>query len=104
MTPSDNSIAVIGGGIGGLTAAMCLLKVGFDVHVYEQARTLREVGAGIVISPNAMRILDGLGLGQEMAKLGVAPLAWHQRRWDDGRTLQRTRLGDDVVSRFGFPH
>lgn len=104
MTHCDSSIAVIGGGIGGLTAALCLLKVGFDVHVYEQAQTLREVGAGIVISPNATRILDGLGLGQEMAKLGVAPLAWHQRRWDDGRTLQCTRLGDDVVSRFGFPH
>lgn len=104
MAHSDTSIAVIGGGIGGLSAALSLLQAGFDVDVYEQARTLREVGAGIVISPNATRILHRLGLGDELAKLGVRPLAWHQRRWDDGRTLQRTPLADAVVATFGFPH
>ena len=44
-----NSIAIIGGGIGGLTAAVSLLRAGFDVQVYEQARTLAEIGAGINI-------------------------------------------------------
>ena len=49
------SIAVIGGGIGGLSAAASLLQAGFDVHVYEQAKALGEVGAGINIGPNASR-------------------------------------------------
>ena len=83
-------IAVIGGGIGGLAAALSLLRKGFDVHVYERASALREVGAGIVLTPNATRLLRGLGCAAELAALAVAPVAWRQRRWDDGRTLMFT--------------
>jgi salicylate hydroxylase len=104
MAQRDISIAVIGGGIGGLTAALSLQQAGFDVQVYEQARELREVGAGIQVSPNASRILHRLGLAEKLAAMGVRPLAWHQRRWDDGRTLLRTPLGDAVEAAFGFPH
>ena len=60
---SNISVAVIGGGIGGLTAAIDLLQAGFDVHVYEQTPQPLEVGAGLVISPNASRQLIRLGLG-----------------------------------------
>ena len=63
MDDNGVSVAVIGGGIGGLTAALCLHKIGFDVHVYEQARVLREVGAGINVPPNAARVIHALGLG-----------------------------------------
>jgi salicylate hydroxylase len=98
------SVSVIGGGIGGLAAALSLLQAGFDVHVYERARELSEVGAGIQVSPNASRVLHGLGLGDELARMGVRPLAFHQRRWDDGRTLLRAPLGDTMVEAFGFPH
>jgi 2-polyprenyl-6-methoxyphenol hydroxylase-like FAD-dependent oxidoreductase len=101
---SDISIAIIGGGIGGLTAALSLLREGFDVQVYEQAKVLREVGAGIQVSPNASRILHRLGLAEKLAIMGVQPLAWHQRRWDDGRTLLHTPLGESVEAAFGFPH
>ena len=97
-------VAVIGGGIGGLGAALSLFRAGFDVQVYEQAHTLREVGAGIQISPNASRVLQGLGLADKLAGLGVRPGAHHQRRWDDGRTLLQTPLGDTVIKAFGFPH
>jgi salicylate hydroxylase len=97
------SVGIVGGGIGGLTAALSLLHAGVDVHVYEQARELSEVGAGIQVSPNASRILYCLGLADELAGLGVRPLAWHQRRWDDGRTLLRAPLGDAIVQAFGFP-
>ena len=90
MSERALSIAIIGGGIGGSAAALSLLKAGFDVQVYEQARVLREVGAGIVLTPNAVRLLHGLGLAAELAALGVAPPAWRQRRWDDGRTLMFT--------------
>jgi salicylate hydroxylase len=98
------SVGVIGGGIGGLAAALSLLQAGFDVHVYERAHELSEVGAGIQVSPNASRVLHGLGLGDELARMGVRPLAFHQRRWDDGRTLLRAPLGDTIVEAFGFPH
>ena len=104
MGRNNLSVAVIGGGIGGLAAALSLLRAGLDVHVYERARTLSEVGAGIQVSPNASRVLHRLGLADSLADLGVKPLAWHQRRWDDGRTLLRTPLAEAVEAEFGFPH
>jgi 2-polyprenyl-6-methoxyphenol hydroxylase-like FAD-dependent oxidoreductase len=99
----DDKIAIIGGGIGGVTAALSLLRAGFDVHVYEQASALREVGAGINITPNAARILHRLGLAEPLDQLGVRPTAWHQRRWDDGRTLLRTPIAGAVEAAFGAP-
>ena len=98
------SVAIIGGGIGGMAAALSLLRAGTDVHVYERARTLSEVGAGIQVSPNASRILHGLGLARALSDMGVKPLAMHQRRWDDGRTLLRTPLAEAMEAAFGFPH
>jgi salicylate hydroxylase len=74
------------------------------VHVYERAAAVSEVGAGIQVSPNASRVLHRLGLADDLARMGVRPEAWHQRRWDDGRTLLRAELGDAVVEAFGFPH
>ena len=104
MAKKDVRIAIVGGGIGGLTAAICLLKEGFDVQVYEQSRLLSEVGAGINISPNASRILIRLGLGEECSRLAYRSPFFHQRRWDDGRTLTKTRLADDIEHEFGAPH
>jgi len=104
MARNGISLAVIGGGMGGLTAALALLQAGVDVHVYEQAGALREVGAGVQISPNASRVLHRLGLAEALAESGVKPIAWHQRRWDDGRTLLRTPLADAMEAAFGFPH
>jgi salicylate hydroxylase len=97
------SVGVVGGGIGGLSAALSLLRAGFDVQVYEQAPLLGEVGAGLQVSPNAARVLHQLGLAEALAKSGVPPLAWHQRRWDDGRTLLRTPLAGALEAAFGFP-
>jgi salicylate hydroxylase len=87
MADHNLKIAIVGGGIGGAAAALSLLKAGYDVHVYEQARALREVGAGIVLTPNATRVLHHLGFADALEALGVAPTAFRQRRWDDGRTL-----------------
>jgi salicylate hydroxylase len=97
-------IAIIGGGIGGLSAALHLLYAGFDVQVYEQAPRIGEIGAGIQISPNASRLLIRLGLKPAMDKVGVRPQAVHQRRWDDGRTLQRAPVGLEVETAFGAPY
>src|SRR5215831_19264704 len=104
MAQNDLAIAIIGGGIGGLSAALSLVKAGFDARVYEQAPELREVGAGIVVSPNATRILDRIGVGASLAQSSVRPLAWHERRWDDGHTLLRVPLADAAVAAFGFPY
>jgi salicylate hydroxylase len=97
-------IAIIGGGIGGLSAALHLLKAGLDVHVYEQAAAIGEIGAGIQISPNASRLLIRLGLKPALDARGVRPLAVNQRRWDDGRTLQRAPVGPEVEAAFGAPY
>ena len=92
MSKTSSSIAIVGGGIGGLFAALSLLRDGHDVHVYEQTRSLREVGAGIVLTPNATRLLDNAGLGAILRAQAVAPKFVHQRRWQDGRTLLRNPL------------
>ncbi|WP_428666009.1 FAD-dependent oxidoreductase [Reyranella sp.] len=97
-------IVVIGGGIGGLSAALHLLHAGFDVHVYEQAPRITEIGAGIQMSPNASRLLIRLGLKKALDAAGVRPLAVHQRRWDNGRTLQRAPLGSEIETTFGAPY
>jgi salicylate hydroxylase len=102
--PQDVSVAIVGGGIGGLTAAVSLLQAGFDVRVYEQARWLSEVGAGINIGPNASRILIRLGLGEECAKVAFRSPHFHQRRWEDGRTLTRIPLAETIEAAFGAPH
>jgi salicylate hydroxylase len=97
-------IAVIGGGIGGLTAAVALRQAGFEVEVYEQAPELAEVGGGINMAPNATRILRRLGLGAGLDREGVRPVGTHQRRWQDGRTLQRAPLNPLCEKLYGAPH
>src|SRR6516164_8831108 len=98
------SVAVIGGGIGGLTAAALLLEAGFDVQVYEQSKALGEVGAGINIGPNASRLLHRLGLAENLGACGIKPSTFDQRRWDDGRFLLRSPLGGLIEEKFGAPY
>ena len=101
---SMTSIAIIGGGIGGLAAAAALLRAGFDADLYEQSRTLGEVGAGINIGPNASRILHRFGIAGILDTTAVRPLSFDQRRWDDGHILLRSPLGDAVEAAFGAPY
>ena len=97
-------IAVVGGGIGGLTAALALRRAGFEVDVYEQAPELAEVGGGINMAPNAIRILRRLGLAAGLDREGVRPVGTHQRRWQDGRRLQRAPLNPRCEELYGAPH
>jgi salicylate hydroxylase len=99
-----HKIAVIGGGLGGLAAALALHRAGFDVDVYEQAPELNEVGGGINMGPNAARILYRLGLGDALDAAAVRPASAHVRRWDDGRTLQKAPLNPRCVELYGAPH
>jgi 2-polyprenyl-6-methoxyphenol hydroxylase-like FAD-dependent oxidoreductase len=97
-------IAVIGAGIGGLTAALSLRRAGFAVDVYEQAPQLTQIGGGINMAPNATRILYRLGLGDGLDRAAVRPVGTHQRRWQDGRTLQRSPLNPRCEQLYGAPH
>ncbi len=83
-------VAIAGGGLGGLTAALCLIRAGVsDVTVYEQQAELAEIGAGIQIAPNAVRVLRRLGLGDPALSRVAVPfeVPWEFRRWQDGRVL-----------------
>jgi salicylate hydroxylase len=99
-----NKIVIIGGGIGGLGAALSLLKRGLDVEVYEQASRLGEVGAGIQVSPNGTRILIELGLDAELKRIAVNPLRKEIRHWRTGTTWNWYDLGTKSDRRYGSPH
>ncbi len=71
MTQSRPKIVIVGGGIGGLFAANALVAQGLQVSVYEQAPALREVGAGVYITPNCVRQLQRVGLGPAVEKWGA---------------------------------
>jgi len=68
--PSSLRIAIVGGGIGGLTAALALRARGLEVAVFEQAEALREIGAGVSIHPNAARLLRRIGLEDQLQRIG----------------------------------
>ena len=97
-------IAIVGAGLGGLTAAAVLLQHGHRVRVYEQASQLGEVGAGIQMSANAMKVLDALGLRAPIESVGVRPKAFEFRRFDSGELLHRLPLGEPHEQRHGAPY
>ncbi len=92
---------VVGGGIGGVTAALALAQKGFEVDVYEQARELAEVGAGVSLWPNALKALHQLGLGAALEDLSYVSGEAAIRR-ADGAVLSSTSA-DEFVQRFGLP-
>lgn len=101
---SDRSAIVVGGGIGGLTAALALASKGVRVTLLEQARELGEVGAGIQLSPNATRVLFALGLAPALDAIAFRPQAVEARTWKLGICVSRVPLGDAVVREFGLPY
>lgn len=86
-------IAIIGGGIGGLATAAFLHRQGLAATVYEQAQQLTEVGAGLVVAPNAARQLRTLGVLADLRKRAVQlDIGWEFRRWQDGTVLSAENL------------
>ena len=103
MAP-NRKIVIVGGGIGGLTAALSLLKRGHDVEVHEQAPELKEVGAGIQISSNGTRVLFALGLEEALKRVQVLPSRRAIRHWATGETWNWFDLGAATRERYGTPH
>jgi salicylate hydroxylase len=97
-------IAIVGGGIGGLTLALALLRRGIDVEVYEQSKEFRVAGAGIEISPNGTRVLDTLGLKQAFEHVRVELARRELRHWKTGETWSLFELGATSVQRYGAHH
>ena len=100
---ASRNIIVAGAGIGGLTAALALSQRGFRVTVIEQAERLEETGAGIQLSPNATRVLFGLGLEPQLKAIAVAPRAV-EISTSDGRVLAEVPLGRSATERYGAPY
>jgi len=95
-------IAIVGGGLGGLAAALFLRNAGLDATVYEQDTELRDVGAGIVVSPNMVRPLAALGLADQLPTFAVRlEAAWEFRRWKDGRVLSVQPMGEECARLYG---
>jgi salicylate hydroxylase len=100
----NKTIAIVGGGIGGLTAALALLRHGIDVDIYEQAPELKELGAGVQISSNGTRVLYALGLGEAIERVGVIVAGKEIRLYSTGQTWKLFDLGAVSVERYGFPY
>jgi len=101
MTPKPR-IAIVGGGIGGLAAAAFLHRAGLASTVYEQAAELKEIGAGLVVAPNAARLLRRLGVLDSLAAKAVRlETGWEFRRWQDGTVLSAEDLGTKCERLYG---
>ncbi|MBN3756293.1 NAD(P)-binding protein [Paraburkholderia sp. Tr-20389] len=96
-------IGIIGGGIGGLAAAIALRKAGHRVSVFEQAERFGRVGADINLTPNAVRALDGLGVGAQLRETAARPNARISRMWDTGEETSRLAMSDEAERKYGAP-
>src|SRR5690606_2460738 len=97
-------VLIAGGGIGGLACALALARAGQPVQVLEQSSSLAEVGAGIQLGPNAVRVLDDWGLSERLAACVAFPEALKVRDAHSSATLGRLRLGATVRARYGQPY
>jgi salicylate hydroxylase/6-hydroxynicotinate 3-monooxygenase len=104
MLKQKLQVAIIGAGIGGLTAAACLRRIGIDVRVYEQARGFTRLGAGIQQAPNSIRVLYELGLKDKLLASAFQPDSNDSRDFDTGELTNSLPLGDAVRERYGVPY
>lgn len=104
LTPTDTDVLVAGGGIAGLAAAVAAARAGLSVRLYEQTAQLAEVGAGLQLGPNAVRVLADWGLADALRDVAAFPHALVVRDARHGRELGRLRLGERARARYGQPY
>ena len=91
-------VAIIGGGIGGLTAANALSRAGIEVAVYEAAAELREIGAGVALLPNAMNVLRAIGVEDDVRKVAGRSQWQFMHNWKTGRVIGKTSRQQQAAS------
>lgn len=101
---TSRTIVIAGAGIGGLTAALAIVRHGYRVVLLEQSERLEETGAGLQLSPNAARVLIELGLREHLASRVTAPEELTVANAQSGRVLARATLGAAVEQRYGAPY
>jgi salicylate hydroxylase len=84
---NQDRIVIVGGGIGGMTAAVALAQAGLPVTLLEAAPAFGDIGAGVTLSPNAMKGFAHLGIEEQVAAAGIEPTRQRIQHWRDGRTL-----------------
>ena len=104
MNENALSIAIVGAGIGGLAAAATLRRAGHDVALFEQAQAFARIGAGIQQSPNAGKVLRGLGLETRLRDRAFRPNSSLNRKHDSGEITWERMLGTEVEAKFGAPY
>ncbi len=97
-------IVIVGAGIGGLAAACALRQRGFEVALFERADKLEEVGAGLQIGPNGVRVLRALGLGEDLRRNAFEPTAMVSLNWDDAILRFREPMRGYYLEKFGVPY
>ena len=97
-------VIIAGAGLGGLSAAACLLQRGFEVRVFEQAPQLAEVGAGIQQSANSVKVLYALGLRDALERIGVKPRDYEFRRFDTGELMHKIPFAGAHEEKHGTPY
>ena len=96
-------IAIVGAGLGGITAGIMLQRAGYDVHIYEQAPEIARIGAGIQLGANVMRVFQALGLADRLYAIGLVPETYQSREWDTGRVLFDIPV-QPWAQRYGLPN
>lgn len=96
-------IAIVGAGIGGLTAAVALRQAGHDVTVFERTPAFGRVGADINLTPNVVRALDGLGLRKSVEQEAARTTSRNSRAWDTGELLSTIPMSDEAEKEYGAP-
>jgi 6-hydroxynicotinate 3-monooxygenase len=99
--PSRKRIAVIGAGLGGLSVGGFLQRAGFDVKIYEQAPTFSRIGAGIILSANAMKAFRRLQVEDDLLRTGIKPRGYISRTWDTGDTMYEIVFDAQNEAHFG---
>lgn len=97
----EHAMAIVGGGIGGLAAALAAARAGMRVQLVEQAQAFGEVGAGIQLGPNVVKVLEGWGLGDGLRSLAAFPDRLEVRNALTAQTLGVLPLGARTVARYG---